>query len=140
MKTDRVLHKIISFLLCAVLVSMALIPVSAVKVETVRDPGADAYYSLLNVRTDVERQGNYGAKTNEIIRAETAAPPIFQLPVSLRVIEDEAFEGTAIVSAALPDSVESIGERAFANISALRSVKIPNATKEIAKSAFPWVP
>ena len=136
MKTDRILHKIASFLLCAVLISMALIPVGAVKVEAVCITGTDAYCSLLSVRTDVERQEKYGAKTNEIIHTETAAPPSFQLPVSLRVIEDEAFEGTAIVSAALPDSLESIGERAFANISALRSVKIPNATKEIAKNAF----
>ena len=64
------------------------------------------------------------------------AQPAFRLPASLRFIEDEAFEGTAIVSIDLPETVESIGENAFANIPTLRSVKIPENTKKIARTSF----
>lgn len=136
MKTDWAPYKVISFILCAVLVSIALTPVNAVKVETDRITSTEAHNSVLSVLADVERPAKYGAKMNEIIHTKTISPPTFQLPASLRVIEDEAFEGTAIISASLPDSLERIGERAFANISALRSVKIPDATQEIAKNAF----
>ena len=64
------------------------------------------------------------------------AAAAFRLPSSLRIIEDEAFEGTAIVSAELPETLESIGEHAFAGIPTLRSIRIPENTKEIAKTAF----
>lgn len=64
------------------------------------------------------------------------AVPTFVLPASLCIIEDEVFEGTAIVSVDLPDTVENIGERAFADIPTLRSIKIPGKVKQIAKTAF----
>lgn len=136
MKTDRVPLKTIAFILCAALVSMALTQAGAVKVEAVPVAGAEAHHALLGVRADAEHPDKYDTKMSEIVHAKTISPPAFHLPDSLRVIEDEAFEGTAIVSAELPDSVERIGERAFADISVLRSVKIPDATKEIAKNAF----
>ena len=60
----------------------------------------------------------------------------FKLPASLQIIEDEAFEGTAIVGVDLPETVESIGNRAFANIFSLQFVKIPCITTVIAKNAF----
>lgn len=59
-----------------------------------------------------------------------------KLPESLITIEDEAFEGTALVKVELPETVTEVGERAFANIPALREVKIPLATKYIANTAF----
>ena len=62
--------------------------------------------------------------------------PTFRLPSSLQIIEDEAFEGTAIVSVEIPETVESIGNRAFANIPTLHSVRISPNTKHIAKTAF----
>ena len=65
-----------------------------------------------------------------------ASAPVFKLPASLKIIEDEAFEGTAIVSVDLPESVESIGDRAFAGIPGLRVVKIPEKTTYIAATAF----
>ena len=62
--------------------------------------------------------------------------PIFRLPASLQIIGDQAFEGTAIVQAELPDRVERIGERAFSDIPTLRSVTIPKRTSYIARTAF----
>ena len=57
--------------------------------------------------------------------------PVFKLPTSLQIIEDEAFEGTALVAVDLPETVEEIGDRAFANIPSLRILKIPDNTKRI---------
>ena len=59
-----------------------------------------------------------------------------KLPASVTIIEDEAFEGTTLVKVDLPETVTKVGERAFANISSLREVKIPIATKYIASTAF----
>lgn len=67
---------------------------------------------------------------------ESLPLPVFKLPESLQVIEDEAFEGTAIVSVELPETVESIGSQAFANIPTLQFVKIPETTKVIADNTF----
>ena len=69
-------------------------------------------------------------------RSEEIDPKQFKLPSSLIIIEDEAFEGTAIEKAELPDTVESIGENAFANIATLKNINIPNSTTFIGKDAF----
>ena len=61
----------------------------------------------------------------------------FKFPASLKTIQDEAFEGTALVLADLSETfVEQIGERAFANIPTLVGIKIPEKTHFIAKTAF----
>lgn len=62
--------------------------------------------------------------------------PVSNLPASVQIIEDEAFEGTAITNIVLPEDVTTIGERAFAKLSGLRAIKIPMATSYIAKTAF----
>ena len=68
------------------------------------------------------------------VPAETQ--PSFKLPASLQVIEDSAFEGTAIVSVEIPESVAYIGDYAFADISSLLGIQIPDATTHIGKNAF----
>lgn len=60
----------------------------------------------------------------------------FVLPRSVESIDDEAFEGTAIVRIELPENANTIGERAFANISTLRFIRIPRTTTTIATTAF----
>ena len=60
----------------------------------------------------------------------------FILPDSLQIIEDEAFEGTAVRTVILPDSFLFIGESAFGDIQTLREVYIPESTIFIADSAF----
>ncbi len=74
--------------------------------------------------------------TQEHINPDSITAPTFKLPAGLQIIEDEAFEGTAIVVIDLPEAVESIGEQAFANIATLRKVNIPEKTKRIARTAF----
>lgn len=68
--------------------------------------------------------------------AKEIAGSIFKLPASLQYIDDEAFEGTALVNVQIPENVEYIGERAFSDIPTLRKVDIPEKTTTIAKSAF----
>lgn len=58
------------------------------------------------------------------------------LPAALQVIDENAFEGTALVSVELPEKLEYIGDEAFAGITSLRSVRIPDNTKYIGKDAF----
>ena len=59
-----------------------------------------------------------------------------KLPESVKIIEDEAFEGTAITNVVLPENVETIGDYAFANIQTLQQISIPNSTTYIGKNAF----
>ena len=61
---------------------------------------------------------------------------IIRLPISLMIIEDEAFEGTAVTEVILPETVTTIGERAFADIDNLRSIRIPIGTISIADNVF----
>ena len=59
-----------------------------------------------------------------------------ELPSSLQVIGEEAFEGTAVTKVDLPESLEIIKDRAFANVKSLRSIYIPQSTTEIGKDVF----
>ena len=60
----------------------------------------------------------------------------FVLPASLITVEDEAFEGTAIINIVLPENVETIGDYAFAEIKTLKKISIPNKTKHIGRHAL----
>ncbi len=67
------------------------------------------------------------------IQEEETEQPSFILPAFLQIIGDEAFEGTALQSAELPESVTEIGERAFANNDNLLVLRLPNHIKSIGK-------
>ena len=64
----------------------------------------------------------------------------FVFPASLVMIEDEAFEETAIESVALPKTLISIGNRAFADNSRLKTIEIPNSVEYIGDEAFSGIP
>lgn len=72
----------------------------------------------------------------KIVPAAAEKTPAFKLPASLQTIEDSAFEGTAIVSVEIPESVAYIGDYAFADIQTLLGIQIPDATTHIGKNAF----
>ncbi len=84
----------------------------------------------------LEKLINEARIIQEHINPDSITAPTFKLPAGLKIIEDEAFEGTAIVFIDLPETVESIGEQAFANITTLRKVNIPERTKQISRIAF----
>ena len=60
----------------------------------------------------------------------------FALPSSLLVIEDEAFMGSAFEDVIIPEGVESIGARAFAENRSMKTVKIPGSVYAIGAEAF----
>ena len=57
-------------------------------------------------------------------------------PKSIRVIEESAFEGTALKSLIVPDYVVSIGERAFSSCNELKNVTLSPNLETIASDAF----
>ena len=57
-------------------------------------------------------------------------------PLYLTTIEDEAFEGCTFKSVKLPETLQSIGENAFAYSSTLEEIYIPSGCQTIASSAF----
>ncbi len=58
------------------------------------------------------------------------------LPSSLLVIDDEAFEGTALQNIQLPNSVKEIGDRAFAGNTGLSAVRLPEDPGFIGEDVF----
>ncbi len=56
-----------------------------------------------------------------------ALPANAVLPSSLTVIEESAFEGTALRNVQLPGSLAEIGDRAFADIPALQLIAMPDS-------------
>ena len=75
-------------------------------------------------------------------RIHVLAPRVLELPASLQVIEDGAFEGVAATCVRIPDQVTEIGSRAFAECPYLMEVSIPASVTSIATDAFdgsPWV-
>ena len=58
------------------------------------------------------------------------------LPGSLYLIEDGAFEGTALQSVHLSEGLEAIGDRAFAGNDLLFAVYIPESAQHIGQKAF----
>ena len=60
----------------------------------------------------------------------------YKLPESLTIIEEEAFYGSVIQGLIIPDSVKTIGPRAFANCLNLRGVELSSEIESIADDAF----
>lgn len=96
-------------------------------------------YASANVNT---KQNNgtaiseYLFKRNKEGLTEERPTGNFDLPDSLVTIEESAFEGSAIVSVDLPDSIEIIGDYAFANIQSLKKISLPNSIQFVDKNAF----
>ena len=125
--------------------SLALTPVDAVVLhETTHEESIPPLFGEYRIRAGrmlpaeinlCDEEFNL-ALYNQLQHIDMEASPSFNLPASLQIIEDEAFEGTAIVRANLPESVKSIGVKAFANIPSLRSVRISEHTERIDQTAF----
>ena len=62
---------------------------------------------------------------------EKEEQPSVTLPVSLQVIGEEAFEGTALQNVVLPESVREIGDRAFADNEDLLAVQLPGELQSV---------
>ena len=62
--------------------------------------------------------------------------PDFTLPVSLKVIPDEAFAGASMTVVKCPEGLEEIGEDAFKGCAGLREIYIPDSVTSIGGGAF----
>ena len=69
----------------------------------------------------------------------TADTGVFVMPASLRIIKENAFEGTNAAVVLLSENVETIESRAFANASSLSYIYFPSATRYISDDAFEGV-
>ena len=76
----------------------------------------------------------YLRRVNE--QRQSAEESVFLLPEALQFIEDEAFEGTAASKIILPEQLQAIGQRAFADNPMLTEVIIPDSVRSIASDAF----
>ena len=63
-----------------------------------------------------------------------------ELPLNLKAIEGEAFEGSACQTVRIPDTCTSIGSRAFADCTELIYIFIPASVTDIAPDAFDGCP
>lgn len=59
-----------------------------------------------------------------------------RLPSFLEIIDEEAFENTALGKTLLPDSLRTVGRRAFADINSLSYVYVPERIEWISADAF----
>ncbi len=59
-----------------------------------------------------------------------------RLPDGLTVVEPDAFRGTAVTCVIIPESVRTIGAKAFADCTRLGSIVIPAGVQDIAADAF----
>ena len=62
--------------------------------------------------------------------------PDMALPVALRTIDDEAFAGMPVSVVKCPNTLERIGQRAFAGCGSLRQIYLPRNVVSIASNAF----
>jgi len=72
---------------------------------------------------------------------DTQAQPVpsewdARLPSFLEIIDEEAFENTALGKALLPDSLRAVGRRAFADMNVLSYVYMPERIEWISADAF----
>ncbi len=80
-----------------------------------------------------------GAVVEKIgIKAFVKCPALQEVdfPVGLKIIEEDAFNGSGVCAVCLPDGVVAVGRRAFANCSRLKKVRIPGSVENIQTLAF----
>lgn len=83
-------------------------------------------------------EDGYGARAgiSIIVSGDVMTNPDMVLPAATTLIEDEAFMGVAATSVKLPDSLVTIGARAFANCKQLTQVYIPRGVTSIHTTSF----
>ena len=73
---------------------------------------------------------------DNVIRIWTVQDGTFRLPASLRVVEEEAFLGTAAERLIFDDQVAEIRDAAFGETERLESVLMPSSVQRADESAF----
>ena len=107
--------------------------------EDTLDVYLDGTYDICVAALDLEGSGENTVWMVDENKSFTAVPD-FILPLSLTVIEEEAFTGGAFTYVVLPESATTIGSRAFANCTNLWHIFIPESTVSISQDAFEGIP
>ena len=76
------------------------------------------------------------AEENGLVLQERQENGVFVLPGSLLVIEEDAFLGTQATEVVLPEGVEVINDRAFANMPGLERINIPESVSHLGSGIF----
>ncbi len=103
--------------------------------ENVVTVSEDGIISAVGVGTTTVTATNLAGITAKPITMTVTEPTLFILPAAIKVIEEEAFEGTDVDRIVIPDGCTTIGSRAFANITAVR-IAVPASVASIAEDAF----
>ena len=127
----------------------AFLSCTNLKSATVRNPyttiGDSNYNVFYNTASGFTLHGysgstaeTYAAAAGHTFKAITAemATPSFTFPASLTAIEDEAFYGCHMTVVYIPDTVTSLGSRAFANCTSLLQIRIPAGITVIPADVF----
>ncbi len=75
-------------------------------------------------------------KTELLLFPGKIETPSYAVLDSVKTIAPAAFEGSKLVTITVPDSVETIGENAFANMSGLATAVLGSGIKELPANAF----
>ena len=113
--------------------------------ESVTSIGNGAFWGCSGLTSIVVEEGNstYDSRDNCNAIIETTNNTLIRgyqnttIPNSVTSIGDRAFSGcSGLTSITIPNSVTSIGEGAFSGCSGLTSITIPNSVTSIGKEAF----
>ena len=93
-----------------------------------------------NIETSASRHSLYYTIMCDIKNAysdnDTVANGLVIIPYTTTAIKNDAYKESAMCIVVIPDSVTSIGDRAFYNCDSLTSVEIPDSVTTIGNSAF----
>ena len=106
-------------------------------IKTIRAPGGRRTLAPVTDRKDATEKAVSDAKSGTAAGEERMELyGAFRLPASLRIIGEEAFEGTAVSVVEMPKTVTVIESRAFANTPNLKEAYLPGSIEILADSAF----
>lgn len=112
---------------------------------TITEIGKDAFWCCYKLQSvtigaNVETIDEYAFSDSEGHGGECKklATVTFAPGSRLKTIGDDAFAGTAITTIDLPETLETIGDKAFISTTQLTEIEIPAKVEKIGNMAFAW--
>ncbi|MBE5806757.1 MAG: hypothetical protein E7317_00235 [Clostridiales bacterium] len=102
------------------------------------DPYGEFNFTAVGYIYDSDDYDNYTVCYNSTVKLTYNALPAadFVLPAKLTTIQTEAFRGGAMTMVICPNTLKSIGAKAFMNCTKLKGIYIPASVTSIAPDAF----